>query len=164
MSKCFIVLGMHRSATSLTAKGLHDAGVYMGDNESIRNKAKYSPLGFFENLDFVRLNIRILKLAGGAWHSPPSFESIMAVDVDKEIEKLVKENDRDLWGWKDPRNSLTVEKYLPYIDSYHLVCNFRDPLEVDRSLKERNGFPIKKGEGLAREYNRRIMETLKRYG
>lgn len=60
-----IILGMHRSGTSIIAGVLHTLGVYMG-NKFIG--AHWSNLlGHFENIEFVRLNDKILKNAGGSW-------------------------------------------------------------------------------------------------
>ena len=70
MIRTFVVLGMHRSGTSLTAGGLEKIGIDMGDNQLGANQ--WNPLGHFENVDFVGLNDRILNTAGGNWLDPPS--------------------------------------------------------------------------------------------
>ena len=54
--KTIVVLGMHRSATSLIAKGL-DAVCHMGDD--MLEPAKDNPEGFYENKRFLDLNIEM---------------------------------------------------------------------------------------------------------
>ena len=160
--KTFVVLGMHRSATSLVAGGLKSMGVHMG--EDLLGPAKDNPKGFFENRDFVRLNREILQAAGGMWSRPPSHEAIVATkkQFDERIWRLIKSSDHELWGFKDPRMVLTIDLYLPYIKNPHFITCFRDPMEVARSLNVRNDFSIERGIALANEYNKRLIEFLTR--
>ena len=157
--KTFIVLGMHRSATSLTAAGLAYAKIDMGSGYRPIND---QPNGNWEDLDFYALNVKILKKAGGSWHEPPTREKILAVNIDKEIKTLVESKNKKniLWGWKDPRTALTIELYLHHLINPHYICNFRDPKEVAKSLQNRNGFSIEKGINLAHLYNKRIINFL----
>lgn len=161
-SKCFIVLGMHRSATSLTAKGLHDAGVYMGDKLLGANKSQ--PTGHYENLDFLELNRWILKQAGGSWDDPPAHGDILRVGAEIQIKELIKKHERSLWGWKDPRTVLTLDLYWPHLTNPHLVINFRQPIDVAKSLYIRNGMPLSEGVALTKEYNRRLKLIVERRG
>lgn len=160
--KTFIVLGMHRSATSLTAKALSNE-IDMG--------AEYEPMpdqpyGNWEDKEFIELNDEILAMCGGSWCDPPPREKILKTDLVHAAGELVKSRNEKgvLWGWKDPRTTLTIELYEPYLVNPHYICNFRDPLEVAKSLQKRNGFSIEKGIELAGIYNQRLIEFLtKRY-
>jgi len=154
--KTFIILGMHRSTTSLLANALHEFGISMGN---VVNKAK--PYGLWEDRDFFTLNRRILKLAGGHWDDPPSREKILYAGENQKrvIKRVIRKNNRKgvNWGFKDPRTVLTIECYMPYlVNPIFYVC-FRDPNEVAVSLKKRNKFPIEKGVALANEYNSRLL-------
>lgn len=154
--KTFIILGMHRSMTSLLSNALNDFGIRMG-NYIIDPK----PYGIWEDRDFFTLNRRILHLAGGDWDDPPSREKILYAGESqkKVIKRVVNKNNRKgvYWGWKDPRTVLTIECYMPYlVNPIFYVC-FRDPNEVAESLKRRNNFSIKKGVTLANEYNSRLL-------
>ena len=159
--KTFILLGMHRSATSLVSKGLANE-IHMGEN--LMEPASDNPQGFFENLVFVNLNDKILKAAGGSWHIPPTKEGILKVRSSFEDEikdTIAKESkEHELWGWKDPRTALTIDLYYPYLINPHLICIFREPLEVAKSLKKRNRFSIEKGINLANIYNTRIIQFI----
>ena len=160
MSKAFIVLGMHRSATSLSAAGLKKAGVNIG--KQLLPGIRGNPKGHFENIEFIYLNDKILKAAGGDWYIPPKEKDILALadSFKDEIQKIINRNKSELWGWKDPRTTLTIRLYLPYLENPHFIVNFREPLKVAKSLRKRDGFPIGFGLNLAREYNKRLLSFL----
>lgn len=141
---------MHRSATSLVAKGLY-YNIFMGD--TLLAKDETQPYGYYEDTDFVKLNDEILDKAGGSWSNPPSHEAIQAqapvfesrikdLISKKEIRAEVYAKSRKLkeacWGWKDPRTTLTVDLYMPHVKSPHIIACFRDPKEVAISLVKRN--------------------------
>ncbi len=75
--KTIIVLGMHKSGTSLVAGALKKAGVNMGDNLLGRHWS--NPLGHFEDMDFFRLNRKILREVGGGWDNPPSLDKVLSL-------------------------------------------------------------------------------------
>lgn len=160
--KTFVVLGMHRSATSLMAKGLSMAGVHMGDR--LLGADPTNPYGHFEDLEFIEMNEQILESAGGSWNNPPPEENIAEVGVmlrDNIWELIEKRNNEHrLWGWKDPRTTLTIKAYLPMLTSPHFFTCFRGPREVAASLKKRDGMQFEKGVQLAMEYNRRLFAFL----
>lgn len=158
--KSIIVLGMHRSATSLLAESLYRLNVETGATEP-------SPGGHYEDVEIMQLNERILKDAGGSWHRVPPHADIMGAGekyggkIQRIIErkaKKAKEANRPFFGWKEPRTCLTIELFVPFLEKYepHFVTIFRDPKKVAKSLYVRNKMPLHKGEWLAREYNTRI--------
>lgn len=165
MSKCFVVLGMHRSATSLAAKGLCDSGVNMG--EDMLGPSGSNRFGHYENRRFVQLNEVILARASGSWDRPPSHDQITAAGaaLASRIEQTVKMESagHELWGFKDPRTTLTIECYWPYLENPHLIICFRNPVQVAASLQKRDGFGLAKGMGLATEYNKRLLDFLQRH-
>jgi len=162
--KTFVVLGMHRSATSLTAGALS----HIIDMGSGYRPVSDQPNGNWEDLDFYYMNEKILKEAGGTWYNPPHPSRILSVgeELKQEIKNLVEyKNDRGiLWGWKDPRTVLTIDLYLPYLINPHYICNFREPLQVAESLFKRNNMSIREGIFLAKEYNKRILNFLTSQG
>ena len=160
MSKAFIVLGMHRSATSLTAGGLNSMGVDIGSYilpPDIGNEK-----GHFENEEFMYLNELMLRAAGGSWDDPPPEEKILEMGpmFKYEITHLIERSKSDLWGWKDPRTTLTIKNYMPYLENPHFIVNFRNPMDVAKSLKARDGMSIASGLDLARVYNERLLSFL----
>ena len=158
-SKIIIVLGMHRSGTSTIAGALNKIGINIGDRMLRRTPS--NPLGNFEDLDFVNLNEKILKISSGSWKSPPIEKNIIYQKdkFKKEIKDLISiksENKSKYWGWKDPRTSLTIQLYLPYLKNpYFIVCH-RQAKVVAESLLQRNRIEIQEGRKLWEIYEKRI--------
>src|SRR4030043_1906721 len=90
ITKTFVVLGMHKSATSLIAGALHNFKVNMG--ERLMGWDEFNKVGYFEDLDFYKLNETILKQAGGSWYNPPSEKKILALKKKfaPEIKRLIE--------------------------------------------------------------------------
>jgi len=157
----YVVLGMHRSATSAAAFALHQIGIEM-------NGGKFH----CEDLDIMRLNDRILKAAGGTWDTPPRRSAILGVEqlFRDEIAYLVALRYKQArqaegkWGFKDPRVCLTYDLWRPSLVKPILLVMYRDVEQVAASLRKRNGFSIDFGIALAQEYNRRISGILEREG
>jgi len=160
--KTFIVLGMHRSATSLVAKGLATQ-INMGATKAYRDAG--NPEGYWEDKAFIDLNTRILKQAqtGSSWYNPPPEENILsrARFFKNHISKLIEDkNGVKLWGWKDPRTTLTIRLFMPYIKNPHIIPVFRDREEVAKSLATRDGFTHEFARDLADEYNKRLLSFM----
>ena len=47
---------MHRSGTSMVARLLHDAGLYLGEPADLAEPGIHNPDGYWENLRFVEIN------------------------------------------------------------------------------------------------------------
>jgi GT2 family glycosyltransferase/glycosyltransferase involved in cell wall biosynthesis len=68
-------------------------------------------------------------------------------------------NSGGLWGWKDPRNSLTLPFWQDLLPGMKTLIMVRNPLEVAHSMKERNGTSYSFGLRLWEIYNRCVIET-----
>ena len=68
MSLCFVIVGMHRSGSSLVARIFHEMGVYLGEELMGPDFANLE--GFYENMDFVRLNNTLMTEVDGDWNRP----------------------------------------------------------------------------------------------
>lgn len=135
-----VVLGMHRSGTSLLSSILVDLGVNMGDNLFMRGKNQ--PYGHWEDRDFLALNRDILRAAGGKWNDPPSHERITVSGqrLMHRIAKLINEReDGKPWGWKDPRTCLTAHLYHHHLEDARYVYISRKHDDVIESLRKRGG-------------------------
>ncbi len=155
MSKVFLVVGMHRSATSLVAQGLARAGVHMGDR--LLGPAPSNPHGHWEDVDALHLNVALLAANGGDWRRPPD-RIHTPPDLERRIGDLVRSRNaaHGLWGMKDPRLCLTWPAWLPHLkdDDLHVVNVWRHPDRIAESLTVRNGMPHGEGVALARLYQR----------
>ena len=136
LPKIYIVLGAPHSATSLIAKGLHDNGIDMNPlNEN------------FEDLEFERVNQKILRKK----------------KYKQGLEKLIKERDKKhLWGWKEPKTSLTLDKYLPYLkNDVYLFCCFRKPSILLKNWKETKH--TSGGRKLLDKFNKKLLKNIKKF-
>ena len=156
-----IVLGMHRSGTSLVASMLEAMGVDMG--ERLMPASLDNPHGYYEDLDFYEMNEAILEEAGGSWWRPPSAQAIEAAGeaLKYPIGRLVNERDwKKLWGWKDPRTCLTAGLYHSHLDDARYVVVRRDRPAIIASLLKRNGGQLEEWKALCAEYERRVVRFL----
>jgi hypothetical protein len=153
------VLGMHRSGTSLVTRMLNLLGVDLGPEEKLLHPGPDNPLGFWEHEEFVALNKKILSDLGGNWHDPPAFErgweaSPQLSDTRGAALELVAREfgSSELWGWKDPRTSLTLPFWQQLIPGMRYVVCVRNPLDVARSLGRRDDFSAEKSGNLWASY------------
>lgn len=156
----FSVLGMHRSGTSLVMRCLNLLGAELGREERVmRPREGNNPAGFWEHVGIVAINNRILERFGGSWHEPPVLAdgwegSASLSDLRSRARDLVRKEfgDRPVWGFKDPRCSLTLPFWRELIPRLRAVVCVRNPLDVARSLRVRDGFPEEKSVRLWIEY------------
>jgi len=142
-----LILGMHRSGTSLLARMLAEAGVYLGPPEQLVQAHKEdNPDGYWENTKIIDLNDRLLKALGGMDQRPPAIKSGWSEDpaicafteeADAILSQLVSTGP---WGWKDPRTMLTLEFWVRLLPSARLVFVVRNPIEVALSLGRRSNY------------------------
>jgi len=141
-----VVLGMHRSGTSMIAGILTKLGIFMG--RQFIGPSESNEEGHFEAVEFVELNEAILQLAGATWDNVPTREQVAEVARDnplllERIEWQVTAYDALFgavgkpWGWKDPRTVLTIDCYTPYLTDPLYVAVFREPNAVIKSLMHR---------------------------
>jgi len=168
MRKCLVVIGMHRSGTSLMAGLLKIFGAYLG--EDLLGANKENEMGHFENKKIVRLNERILKGLGGGWDNLDNLDFDFN---DKKIRVLTNElkevinsqfKNKNLFCIKDPRISLLIPLYKKIFKDIGVEPCFvvmdRKYIEIAESLKKRNGFSFTKSIGLYKKYNFAISESL----
>jgi len=124
----------------MVARLLHVCGVFLGPPDEFMKPSPDNPEGYWENMRFVKINERIMAQFGGWWGKPPSFPAHweFAPEVDpifKEAEELIERfRDHNCWGWKDPRNSLTMPFWRRLVPDLKVVICVRNPLEVARSI------------------------------
>ncbi|MEJ2565585.1 MAG: hypothetical protein P8164_08940 [Gammaproteobacteria bacterium] len=147
-SRAVLVLGMHRSGTSVLSRALISLGVDFGT--SLIAARPDNPRGFFEDKDIYALNQSFLRSMRCQWHSlilPKSYPLEAEITFRKQAARLIVEKftGLSLWGLKDPR----ITRLLPYwekvfsdmhINRHYILAN-RNPLEVANSLAKRNDMP-----------------------
>ena len=159
----FCVCGMHRSGTSMVSQVLSRFGVYMGPENVLTVSAEDNQDGFWEDDAFVKLNDEILRFFSGAWDAPPAVERGWEYarglsSIRRSAKQLLhKRTDLRVWGWKDPRTSLTLPFWKRLIPGLRIVVCLRHPSEVAQSLNRRNRMPISAGLELWRTYQSRLL-------
>ncbi len=143
---------------------LHSCGLYLGPKEELMPPQADNPDGFWEHLGFVALNDELLSQLGGAWDLPPKPDENFAdpgLDPLRMKARLLLErfDSAGVWGWKDPRNSLTLPFWQSVLPGMKTLIVVRNPLEVAQSMKKRNGTSYSFGVRLWEIYNRRVIET-----
>ena len=133
---CVIVLGMHRSGTSLVTGSLEDAGLNLGE---VNNAALFNRKGNKENETIRDLNDSLLARNGAAWNAPPNRQLQWGRADEEWARSLIEPYQYAArpWGFKDPRTIWTVEGWLRLLPNAYLIGVFRHPSLVVRSLTAR---------------------------
>ena len=126
-----------------------------------------NPDGFWEHLGFVALNDQLLNELGGAWDLPPNANENFRqprLDPLRSKARLLIEafESARVWGWKDPRNSLTLPFWQDLLPGLKTLIVVRNPLEVAYSMRQRNGTSYSFALRLWEIYNRRLLEAAKK--
>jgi hypothetical protein len=163
MNKVVFIAGMHRSGTSMVTRLLNLCGVYLGQESDFLLPGVDNSEGYWENAQFMSINNKLLSELNGGWDYPPKvslnwFTSNKLSPIRSEALELIQQfSAYKLWGWKDPRNSLTFSFWNDLIPSMKVIICVRNPLEVFHSLWKRNYFSSALALSLWFEYNQRIL-------
>lgn len=138
-----VILGMHRSGTSLLASMLHRIGISMG--QEFLDSDQFNTKGYFEDVDFLWINKGILESSGGIWYAPPQIDEIL--EGDNKFEEIIKDTiarkrklaGRNSWGWKDPRTCLTCWKFAEEIPDAKFIIIVRKLNDIKKSLNNSHG-------------------------
>ncbi len=147
--KLVIVLGPHRSGTSLGAAAIGALGANLGISSLYSNEE--NKRGFFEHPEVVELNDRLLSHLGGSWDNPGFFgkKALSGVDTacfERDAIELLGRlfQKTNFSAVKDPRICqllpfwLSIFEHCGYKrDDLYFVHMVRDPLEVSLSQATR---------------------------
>jgi hypothetical protein len=160
------ITGMHRSGTSLVSKLLHLSGLYLGQERDLLRANAFNQDGYWENTKFVELNDELLNELGGAWDCPPPLaegwiegKQFRAIEAKARV-MLQEFVGHEPWGWKDPRNSLTIPFWKKLFPALKVVICLRNPLEVSLSLHRRNDISHALALCLWKDYSQRIIDAI----
>ena len=154
-----IVLGMHRSGTSVVARLLNMMGAYFGPEGSSIGANPENPKGFWERHTVVQTNETLFASCGSRWYTPQFFavEQIEAETFHqleaRMIRFLLEVDAHRPWLLKDPRFSITLPVWRRTLEIPLTVLVYRDFREVGASLSKRNGFPLAYSLALCEYYN-----------
>jgi hypothetical protein len=134
-----MVVGMHRSGTSLITNWLYRCGLQIG--EHLLEPGEGNVEGHFEDVEFLKIHEEILES-----NDFPSTGYVYNREIDisvYQLEKLksiikVKNQLYEQWGWKEPRTCLFLNLYRELLpDSKYLVI-MRDYGSVVNSMLKRD--------------------------
>ncbi len=164
------IAGMHRSGTSLVTRLLHECGLYLGPEGKLMKPQPDNSAGFWENLPLVDLNDEILAHLGAGWDFPPPAPATgepagrQFGDLDPDLRRralaaieAIRRPPR--WGWKDPRNCLTLPFWLEMVPDLRVLICLRNPVEVVRSLHRRNTSSDSFGYNLWLRYHEALLRS-----
>lgn len=138
-----ILIGMHRSGTSLVSSLLQQMAVHMGTDTSRTD----------ESVFFRELNQRLLRRASAKWFRPnPMWEVLSNQDRMQSFARQLHSDccSRGLhrfgeipsqtarWGWKDPRTTLALPIWLELFPEARIVHVVRNGIDVADSLLRRS--------------------------
>ena len=162
-----LILGMHRSGTSLLARLIQHCGIDIGAR--LLGGSAGNEAGHWEDAVAVELHERLLAAMGRRWHdlpvpTPAAIAAAASSDVRATLAGYLS-RDRGThrnWAVKDPRLSLFAGLWVdaarnPGIQLAGLLM-VRDPVEVAQSLAVRDGLPLGQGQLLWLEYTLAAME------
>lgn len=156
-----IVIGMHRSGTSLVAGMLSLLGVYMGpeapDTDPVTGMANPSAKqrrdGYSEAGAFRKVNEALLYSVGAEWDI---IDPYIDAKIDPVLRKRALQRFRaathtvlqtefldaagrhvERWGWKDPRTSLTLDYWLELFPDAKVIHVRREKSNIVDSLVRR---------------------------
>jgi hypothetical protein len=140
-----IILGMHRSGTSMVSEILDQLGLFVGRELQDDHESTF----------FLDLNDQIMSRVSAAWDYPKPIVDFLACDeaVRMTAEALAADlssrrikgflpkgplNKFDKpWGWKDPRTVFTLPLWLELFPQARLVYIVRNGIDVAKSLMVR---------------------------
>ena len=167
-----ILLGMHRSGTSLLAGLLCSAMNYdCGPDKNMMQPSFDNERGFYEMLNPVWQNDKLMAVqkvdyANRVMHysSEQSWDDIKSnkVDFDNGLRAINNIGELDGWIQKDPRMCITLKSWLPFFSTAPtIIFTYRHPLEVANSLysRDKKNFPVTRGLRFWILYNRLALQN-----
>ena len=166
-NKIILVIGMHRSGTSIITKSLECLNVPIGSNfiETIRDVNLH---GFFEDKDFNDFNKKLLTYNKQSWYqtSKKRIENLkFSKKLIKEAEELIhKKIKNNILALKDPACTLLIRFWVTVFENcgidFHIIYCLRNPSSISKSLEKRDHFDIDFSLLLTNFYHSNFLDIL----
>ena len=140
-------------------------GAYIGPEHVHVERNAWNPTGHWERKDVLQLNVELLASAGCDYHTVSRFSgSRVSQDArnrfcESAAPVLLELDAHEPWVVKDPRLCLTLPFWRPLLETPICVLVYRHPLEVARSLADRDGLPVEVGVALWERYNLEALDN-----
>ena len=127
----YIVLGMHKSGTTLASQILHHSGVNMGDN--IDAHISYDGGNKYERASTLALDMEILGVKdfiATDLVAPDTLEMTKAQHT--RMQEIIQNCNKayDNWGFKDPRACLVYPLWASELPEHKIIAIYRSPDEI----------------------------------
>lgn len=148
----FVVLGMHRSGTSLLTRLLAFAGAELP--KSIIPPKVDNPKGFWESFVLNAFNDKLLLHLGCSWHEMGMVNVSKLINAELLIQEAIdvlqsEFGHAQLFVVKDPRICRLMPFWIEVFNrmgiEIKILIPFRSPVDTANSLKRRDGFSIERG-------------------
>ena len=146
-----LVLGPHRSGSSITTKVLESLGCNLGE-ELLVGDLNYNSMGHFENLEVLNFHEELLKKLGTDWKNPNPLAGSGYFEENREdiensvgflLDSLI---DSSITAVKEPRMSIFLDIWESQISKRNLdlklIITIRHPSEVAYSMKNRDNLNL----------------------
>ncbi len=167
--RLLLVLGMHRSGTSLISRSLKIFDASHGDK--LLPYTYGNDKGHWEDQDFFLISQEMLKVVGKSWSSvlpitKDDVEILCQHGYLKKAQELLSSrfNHTNLFALKEPRITKLLPFWIKIFETNSIKVNYifaiRHPLSVANSLYKRREIPIEHGLLLWYSYNAYALAEL----
>jgi hypothetical protein len=140
-----VILGMHRSGTSLITRLVNLLGVNVCRYGDLLVGRARNPRGHWESKSLVHYNDRLLEELSGSWFCPPEMTAAQTSRLldqhrAEALAAIAEAHPERPWVWKDPRTCALMPFWAAVLEGrVAYVLAVRHPFEVSDSLRTRNG-------------------------
>lgn len=127
----YVVLGMHKSGTTLVSQILHHSGINMGCD--IETKLSYDQGNKYERAATLRLNEEILGAKPNkSVEINVSRNLSLTAEQGRRMREIIESCSRehDNWGFKDPRTCLVYSLWAGELPPHKIIAVYRSPHEI----------------------------------
>jgi hypothetical protein len=137
-----LVIGCHRSGTTVVTKLLRDSGIFFGADLDANLESRF----------FADQNSFVLRACGGCWDWPETVSSLLSdkpltSGMQAYLQRALARHGRrrtvgpagssGMWGWKDPRTTLLLPLWLEIFPDARVIWVTRHGVDVAQSLLNR---------------------------
>jgi hypothetical protein len=159
----YVVLGMHKSGTTLVSQILHRSGIRMGQGDEV--EGDYDAGVFHERHDVYDLNTEILGFTFPAQNFPAPRRLALTDAQRARMREIIAKHDAEGgdWGFKEPRCCLTYSLWREELPAHRLVVVTRDLPEVWTHFRKKESPWLLTWRCVRTwsDYNERILDALR---
>ena len=165
-NKFYVVLGCMRSGTTFIARAIeHALHKQFGSRNVPRMITEHDKQGIGS------INGYIMRAAGGDFWHPPGpqaiYESGKREENQKYMQTFLDKYNKNYWGIKDPRLSITMPAWLPLLEELdsdvYLIAIFRKPSRVVGSIDKLGQGGSVDRTALVEFYNNATIANVRRF-